>query len=403
MKNSELPYDENVQIIKEKHNQVKEILSKTGIECWLVYARETEVNNEPVLPFIVGNDVVWDSAFIFFYKNNIYSKIALVGNFDVTHEKEKEIWDQVLGYKEGIAEQLKELIATHKPNKIAVNYSLGDVSSDGLTHGMFLKLTKTLENETMVSAEPIIQYLRSTKTETELNLIKKACELTEEINKEITENLKVGKSETEIQKEFHDLLDKNQVIESWQRRSCPAVDAGPEKEFGHVGPTDFKTKKGHTLHNDFGIKWHRYSSDIQRMWFFGAKEEVPQELRHAFDTVKGAIRKASQTIKPGMKGYEIDKIARDYVISQGYEEYAHALGHQVGRATHDGGTLLGPLWERYGDIPKGLIAKNNVYTLELYVKTKNYGMVSLEEMIVITDTGCNFIVPPVEDFIYINA
>ena len=402
MKNSELPFEISLQIIKEKHDQIREILKETGIECWLIYARETEVNNEPVLPFIVGNEVVWDSIFIFLLKNNKFTKIALVGNFDANTEKEKEIWDEVIGYKEGIANHLKNIIVKSKPNKIAVNYSLGDVSADGLTHGMYLKLIKMLQDETIVSAEPIIQYLRSIKTETELKLIKKACELTEEINDTITKNLTTDKSEIEIQKEFHDLLDKNEVIESWQRRSCPAVDAGPEKEFGHVGPTALKTKKGHTLHNDFGIKWQRYSSDLQRMWFFGSQDEVPQELRHAFDTVKGAIRKASTSVKPGMKGYQVDKIARDYVISQGYEEYAHALGHQVGRATHDGGTLLGPLWDRYGDIPKGIIAKNNVFTLELYVKTKNYGMVSLEEMIVITDTGCEFIVPPVEDFIYIK-
>lgn len=402
MKNSELPYAISIQIIKEKQTQISEIMKQTGIECWLIYARETEVNNEPVLPFIVGNEVVWDSAFVFLQKDNAFSKIALVGNFDANTEKEKEIWDQVIGYKEGIASQLKEIVTTHKPNKIAVNYSLGDVSADGLTHGMFLKLHKLFQDYTMISAEPIIQYLRSTKTETELKLIKKACELTEEINKSITDNLTVGKSEIEIQQEFHDLLDKNLVVESWQRRSCPAVDAGPEKEFGHVGPTEFLTKKGHTLHNDFGIKWHRYSSDLQRMWFFGTKEEVPDELRHAFETVKGAIRKASQTIKPGMKGLEVDKIARDHVISRGYEEFAHGLGHQVGRATHDGGTLLAPPWERYKDPANGIVQKNNVFTLELYVKTKNYGWVSLEEMIVVTDTGCEFIVPPVEDFIYVT-
>ena len=402
MKNSELPYDISIKLIKEKHEQVKEAMKNFGIECWLIYARETEVNNEPVLTYIVGNDVVWDSAFVFLLKDTIFTKIALVGNFDANSEREKQIWDTVIGYKEGLTAQLREIITNHNPNKVAVNYSLGDVSADGLTHGMFLKLNAMLQEQTLVSAEKIIQYLRSVKTETELKLIKKACELTEEINKTITENLTIGKTEIEIQKEFHDLLDKNEVIESWQRKSCPAVDVGPEKEFGHVGPTELKTKKGHTLHNDFGIKWQKYSSDLQRMWFFGTKEEVPDELRNAFETVKGAIRKAFETIKPGMKGFEVDKIARDHVISRGYEEYAHGLGHQVGRATHDGGVMLAPLWERYGDSPKGIIVKNNVFTLELYVKTKNYGWVSLEEMIVITDDGCKFIVPPVEDFIYVQ-
>ena len=404
MKNSELPHDVSLQIIKEKHRQVKSILKKLDIDCWITFVRETEVLNEPILPFIVGNDIVWGAMFIFTLKNDVFKKTALVGNFDVLTEKGKGIWDEIIGYKESINDHIIRLLEQIQPKKIALNYSVNDVSADGLSHGLFLKLKEILKGyeDKFVSAEGIIQFLRSIKTETELSLIKKACDLTEDINQSVTKNLRIGRSEFDIQQEFHEKMNAMEVIESWQRQSCPAVDAGPLKEMGHVGPSDLLTQKGHTLHNDFGIKYQRYSSDLQRMWFFGTIDEVPEELRHAFETVKGAIRKASKTIKPGMKGFEVDKIARDYVISRGYEEYAHALGHQVGRATHDGGTLLGPLWDRYGNSPNGIIAKNNVFTLELYVKTKNYGMVSLEEMIVITDNGCEFIVPPLEDFIYVT-
>ena len=404
MNNYELPKSVSLQILQEKHKQIETIMNKLQIDCWIVYARETEMNNEPILPFVVGNDIVWDSMFVFTLQSNEFKKTAIVGNFDAPAEKNKQIWDEIHGYKESIRPYIVDLVTKLNPSKIALDYSGNDVSADGLSHGLFLKLQDYLTDfkERFVSAETIIQFLRSSKSETELSLIKKACDVTEEINKSVTNNLKEGRSEIAIQNEFHETMDKLGVIESWQKQSCPAVDAGPDKEFGHVGPSQIVTKKGHTLHNDFGIKWQRYSSDLQRMWFFGTKEEVPDELRHAFETVKGAIRKASETIKPGMKGFEVDKIARDYVLSRGYEEYAHALGHQVGRATHDGGTLLGPLWERYGDSPKGIVAKNNVFTLELYVTTKNFGMVSLEEMIVVTDTGCQFIVPPLEDFIYVT-
>ncbi|MFX1595860.1 MAG: M24 family metallopeptidase, partial [Promethearchaeota archaeon] len=79
----------------------------------------------------------------------------------------------------------------------------------------------------------------------------------------------------------------------------------------------------------------------------------------------------------------------------------HALGHQIGTNAHDGGVLLGPLWERYGDSPKGIVEEGNIFTLELYVKTKDYGMVSLEEDIVITKDGCQFLVPRCDKFITI--
>ncbi|MHA2366170.1 MAG: M24 family metallopeptidase [Candidatus Hodarchaeales archaeon] len=398
MKNSLLSYDLELQIVKEKHTQLPAIMQEKQIDCWILFVRETSVNPDPVMGFVVGGDLVWLSAFIFHLRNGILNKTAIVGNFDVDAEKKKNIWDEVIGYKEGINDVLKDYINQINPNKIALNYSEDDVVSDGLSHGMFVKISKILAdfNDKFISAKPLIQAVRGRKTRTELDLIKEACLLTEEINTRITKQLKPGMKEIDIQKMFFKEMDREEVIEAWQRVSCPSVDAGPDKVMGHVGPSELTTNKGHTLHNDFGVKIKGYCSDLQRVWFFGTEEEIPNEIMHAFETVKNTIRKAFKVVKPGISGYEVDKIAREYVISQGYEEYAHALGHQVGREAHDGGVILGPLWERYGDTPKGLIEENNVFTLELYVKTKNYGMVSVEEMIQVTKDGCEFIVLPQE-------
>jgi Xaa-Pro aminopeptidase len=69
---------------------------------------------------------------------------------------------------------------------------------------------------------------------------------------------------------------------------------------------------------------------------------------------------------------------------------------------HDGGTLLGPKWERYGDSPLGIVEVGNVFTLEFYVTTKNYGQLSLEEDILITRDGSEFLSKPQQDLICIN-
>ena len=77
-------------------------------------------------------------------------------------------------------------------------------------------------------------------------------------------------------------------------------------------------------------------------------------------------------------------------MDSGYEEYLHALGHGLGRACHDGGTLLGPRWERYGDSPEGLVEVGNVFTLELGIQTEA-GYVGLEEDVLVTEDGCVFL------------
>jgi Xaa-Pro aminopeptidase len=405
MKNAYTPSDILLKIVKEKHKMIPDIMEREQIDCWITFIRETAANPDPVQNLIIAGEVVWESAFIFVQKNDDFKKIAIVGNFDADHEKGKGLWDEVIPYKEGISNVLKETIDTINPNKIALNYSLDDVMSDGLSHGLFLRLKLILDSyeDRFCEASKIIQTLRSKKSPSEIELITNSALLTEKLNQEITEFIKPGLKEIEIQKFVHNRMDEEGVLEAWQRTGCPSIDAGPDKVLGHTGPSELLTKSGHTMHNDFGVKLHGYCSDIQRMWFFGNETEIPEELQKAFDTVKGAIQASAKIIKPGKKGYEVDQVARDYVVTQGYEEYAHALGHQVGTQAHDGGVLLGPLWERYGELPKGDVEAGNVFTLELYVKTENYGMVSLEEMILVTDNGCKFIVPPQEKFITINS
>jgi Xaa-Pro aminopeptidase len=138
------------------------------------------------------------------------------------------------------------------------------------------------------------------------------------------------------------------------------------------------------------------------MFFMGSPSQIPDEIQSAFETVRDAIQAAADFIKPGVKGFEVDQVARRYVQERGFEEYQHALGHQVGQATHDGGTTLGPLWERYGDSPRGIVQPGNVFTLELYVTTENYGQLSLEEDILVTETGSEFLSNPQRELICVS-
>ncbi|MCD0163911.1 aminopeptidase P family protein, partial [Deinococcus sp. 6YEL10] len=52
-------------------------------------------------------------------------------------------------------------------------------------------------------------------------------------------------------------------------------------------------------------------------------------------------------------------------------------------ATHDGGTLLGPRWPRYGQTVEGPVRENEVYTLELGVMVPGHGFIGLEEDVVV--------------------
>jgi Xaa-Pro aminopeptidase len=390
------------EIEKAKAHQACEILKEQDIDAWLVWVRETSQMADPVLELIFGGDLTWQSALIFTEDE----KIAIVGNFDKDGVKAKGIYDTIIPYTASIRDELVKQLSRKDPKKIAINYSANDVAADGLSVGMHMLLQDYLKNtpyaNRLMSAENHIQKLRGRKTTEEVSRIQKAVEITEEIFDRAKKFVKVGMTEIEIYNYFHRCMKDFGVTSAWDEDHNPAVDAGPYKEFGHSGPIDNKTKEGHLLHFDFGVKYKGYCSDIQRMFFFGYKKDIPSEIQNAFETVRDGIEAAARWIRPGAVGYEVDNIARDFVKAAGYEEYQHALGHQLGRLAHDGGTLLGPKWERYGESPMGVVEVGNVFTLEFYVTTEHYGQVSLEEDILITRQGCKFLSKPQQELICIT-
>ncbi|TFG26910.1 aminopeptidase P family protein [Candidatus Thorarchaeota archaeon] len=388
---------------RSKCEQACSILKELDIDSWLVWVRETSQQTDPVLELIFGGDVVWQSAFIL---TNTGEKIAIVGNFDADGIKSLNIYDKVIPYTKGIKDELLRNLSEINPQKIAINYSKNDVAADGLSVGMHMILQEYLTDtpylNRLVSAENLVQKIRGRKSAEEIDRIKRAVAITEEIFREAERFVKLGMTEIEIYNKFHESMVKHGVTSAWNDDHNPAVDAGPNKQFGHAGPIENKTKSGHLLHFDFGVRYKGYCSDIQRMFFFGKESDIPEEVQHAFDTVRDAILAASKYIRPGVLGYEVDSVARDFVKNAGYEEYQHALGHQVGRHAHDGGVLLGPKWERYGDTILGSVEAGNIFTLELYVTTENFGQVSLEEDILITNKGCEFLSSPQKKLICIK-
>jgi Xaa-Pro aminopeptidase len=144
---------------------------------------------------------------------------------------------------------------------------------------------------------------------------------------------------------------------------------------------------------DFGVSYDNYCSDLQRTWYIlkNGESEPPEEVKKGFDTIKESIQLAFGALKPGVNGYDIDKLARDYIVARGYDEYPHALGHQVGRSAHDGGALLAPDWERYGNLPFTPLEENQVFTIEPRLYLKNHGVITVEEMVLITAKGAEWL------------
>jgi Xaa-Pro aminopeptidase len=392
-------------LIREKVKQAVGLLNEFDIDCWITFTRESQINGDPALAFLTTGDVTWHSAFII---NRDGKTHAIVGLYDQKTVEETGAYDQVVGYLTGIREPFLDYIRELNPALIAVNYSRGSEISDGLTHGMFLTLQEYLAEvgmgDRLISAERIVSALRERKSAIEIASIKEAIRETQRIFDEVAHFIKPSKTEKEIARFMLEEVEHRKLQLAWGESTCPAVFTGPETAAAHYGPTDRKVEPGHLLNMDFGVKVEGYCSDLQRTFYIRGKGEsgLPVDVGKGFRTIVEAIESAKQAMRPGVRGFEIDAVARGLIMGNGYPEFPHALGHQVGRFPHDGTALLGPLWEKYAQKPHQPLEEGMVFTIEPRLSVPGRGVVTIEEMVVVTRTGAEWLSTPQKEILLIE-
>ena len=417
-------------LTREKLTQAKALVKDSSLDAWIMFDRETVEGGDPVLPLILEGGLTWQSALIVTKDGR---SIAIVGNYDADPLKASGDWDEVVPYVQGIREPLLEtldsIVETRKPEPktdaaqmvtalvaptveagiasavgvehkptLGVNYSMDDVKADGLSHGMFLLLENYLKGTRfegcLCSAESVATALRAQKTPYEIAAMKSAIKETDAIFDWVDKNVRVGMTEREVFDAIHRMIDEKGMGYAWDRNQDPIVNSGPDSMIGHGIPSSsIRIEPGHIFHIDLGVVKDGYSSDIQSCWYVPqpGEESPPEDVIMATNAVVGAITAGSAVLKPGVEGWQVDEAARSFLVGQGYPEYMHAFGHQVGRMAHDGGAILGPKWERYGNTPMMPIRENEVYTLELGVTVEGRGYLGIEERARVTASGIEWL------------
>ncbi len=375
-------------LVPEKVEQAIGLMNDLNLDAWLTFNQEMGDGGDPVFPIIFGERDLGRGVLLLTRHGDC---IAIVGFLDAAIPRATGVWNEVVVHYGDFKPALVETLTRLNPQSIAINYSSNNAKADGLSYGNYLKLREALGDTPyfgrLTSAEQLITRLRGVKIPGEVALIRAAIARADEIFEEVKRFLRPGLTGRDIYNFMLGEVDRRNLRPAWSRDHCPIVTVGPVAPIGHTPPGNIPLQRGWTLQIDFGIQADGFCSDYQRMWYVleEGETEVPERVQHLFNAVRAGVDAAVANIQPGNPNWKPVEAAHKVMADAGYPIDHIGVGHQLGRATHDGGFGLAP---RKQDTPEWTMEPGNVFTAEgLETLVEGRGYVSLEEDVLVTPSG----------------
>jgi Xaa-Pro aminopeptidase len=260
-------------------------------------------------------------------------------------------------------DDVKEYLLQLGAEKLFIDYDKTSVSE-------YLKYKETgLE---VLDCAKLLQEVRAVKSDSEIESIKKACEITEKAFYSAIKTLKVGITEIEL---------KNTLEENMLSLGGEGIAFSTIVAFGENGAVPHhETGKTVLTENtsvlvDMGCTVNGYCSDITRTVFFGNPDK---KFKDCYQAVLKANLTAIENITCGTACNLADKLARDQLESAGLKDYfTHSLGHGVGLDIHEFPTLS----------PKSsaVLSNSMVFTIEPGVYLDGEFGIRIEDTVILKD------------------
>jgi Xaa-Pro aminopeptidase len=235
-------------------------------------------------------------------------------------------------------------------------------------------LDEKLDGVGLVATKDVVEDLRRVKEPAEVDLIRRAAEITAETFAWILDRLVVGVSERQIALDLEVHMREQGAEEV---SFVPIVGSGPLSAHMHHAPSERTFEKGDFVILDFGCRVDGYCSDFTRTVTIGPASD---EQRESYELVLRAQTAGIGAIRAGATGVEVDEAARAVIRDAGrVEQFGHGLGHGVGLDIHEAPTLR---WTSEDTLQAG-----EVVTVEPGVYVVGSGGVRIEDCVVVTDDG----------------
>ena len=249
-----------------------------------------------------------------------------------------------------------------------------------LTYSAYQHLKEAIKKKeiplNIMPTEGLVEGLRKIKEDSEITLLKQAIKMTEEVYIKLKTFLNPGLTEKEVAWNIetqirHDL--------NAELSFPPIVASGYNAAIPHAVPTEKRLQANEPIIIDCGVRWKGYCADMTRTFYLGKPDKKFKEIYNlVFETQKLALSQ----IKKGLKTYQVDAIARDFLKEKDCAHaFLHSLGHGVGLLVHEAPSLSP---RRPGES----LEANMVATIEPGLYLSGWGGVRIEDIVMIKENGC---------------
>ncbi|MDD3225463.1 MAG: Xaa-Pro peptidase family protein [Clostridium sp.] len=342
-------------MFKERIEKLRAVMASKNLDCVLLVGD----SNRNYLSGFTG-----DESFSIITKDNA----IFITDSRFTQQAKEQVKDyEIIQYNRPFSIFFGETIK--KLNVKNVGFE-----EDVISYAFYDELSKAVSVE-LIPMRGIVEEIRVIKDKNEVQTIKQAAGIADKAFAHMLDFIKEGKTEREVGLELEFTMKKMGARDL----SFPSIVAsGVRSCLPHGQATEKILKKGDFLTLDFGCIFNDYCSDMTRTVVIG---EASDKMKEIYNVVLKAQENAIKVIKPGIKTCIVDAAARDYIIEKGYGKYfGHSVGHGVGRQIHER-PILGPK-------STTVLKSGMIVTDEPGIYIPDFGGVRIEDLILVTDTGC---------------
>jgi Xaa-Pro aminopeptidase len=383
------------EIRKERIEQLlPNAMRAADVDAWLIICRENA--NDPLAKHIGCENAGKTAVFLFYFADNNFQSKAF----------------SPIGEASAI-QMAGTFLKAQKLQRIAINSFSDNPQADGLSHSQYLVLTKSLGvklSKKLVSSERLVYEWLAIKLPAEVAIMREAAVLTAQWQLEAYAQVIPGKTtDAELAAFLNQKMKDAGVTDAWAPDQNPNVVSGSDR--GHSHATNRVIQAGDVIQTDFGIRvYDKWVTDIQRFAYVLELGETapPKDIAFYWESAKQGRDAAFNAMQPGATGQSVDAAQRKVMQATQSRHVMWSTGHPVGYVAHDSGPALSdglnetPPTEALLPLKVGMTFAFDGFHSWL-LDNGQAKTISVEEMVVITEKGAEYLIPPQLDLFLIPS